>query len=145
MVTVRAMKRATMVAAATMLTALLWSAAPNASIAADRHTTAATGFCVKVYAWVGPKHHSHVGEPIYWFSTWENCGRSIYIKAISIARGPCGPLGRTEFHVRIPLGGATYIVSPKFPACQGTYRVTTKAFRRGVRLDRASHYFHVKP
>ena len=45
----------------------------------------------------------------------------------------------------LPPGQGPFLISIPFAACEGTYRVTAKVLRRGVRLDRDSHYLHVKP
>lgn len=133
------------IAPALILTSLAWTAVPTASWA-EEHQRGPTGYCVKVTAhWLSPPH-PHVGDGISWLVTWTNCGRSIYLKSIHIAKGPCGaPLGRGEGHWRLRAGESIGLQSVVFPACKGTYRITNKAFRRGVRLDRMSRYLRVRP
>jgi len=133
------------IAAATILTALTWTAIPSPSWGEALNAARPVGFCVKVTATIGP-HHSHVGDPISFSASWQNCGQSIYFREILIAKGPCGPLGRViDDHVRLRPGEGVAVGFPTFNACRGTYRVTAKAYRQGVLLDRMSRYLRITP
>ncbi len=62
-----------------------------------------------------------------------------------ILTGPCGETGREDWHERISKHEGIVVDYLPFPACEGTYRITAKAYHDGTLIGRASHYARIKP
>jgi hypothetical protein len=127
----------------TLLTALLSVALPATSWAASSHDAAPAAFCVKVQASVAP-HHAHPGDDMSIFGSWENCGRSVFIRVRFTLEAPCGQSFRDAFHMRLHAHEGV-AEGTGFKACRGTYRATVWVLGNGQLLDRMSRRVHVRP
>jgi hypothetical protein len=100
--------------------------------------------CVKVSAHIDP-HHVHVGDYMSAGGAIDGCGRSVYIRFFFRFKGPCGPVGGFEGHVRVSRHLGIFYATPNFQACEGTYRMTAKAYHDGRLLGRVNRWVHVLP
>ena len=137
-------RKMSLFAAVTVLTGLMSVALPTASWAASSDRTSPAAFCVKVQTGVEP-HHAHVGDAMSAFGSWENCGRSLYLRFRFRLEAPCGHSFLDSGHIRLRSHSGFAEAVGGFKACKGTYRATVLAFGNGHLLDRMSRRVHVRP
>jgi hypothetical protein len=114
--------------------------APTAASASPRHVKHA---CIKVFAGFSSRH-VHAGDDLSVSGDWDGCGQSVYFRYVFRLTGPCDAAYRDEGHGRIAKGDG-YGIFAILRACEGTYRVTAKAYHDGVLVGRDSQYVHVRP
>jgi hypothetical protein len=103
--------------------------------------------CVKVHASIKPRP-IHVGDDMFVFGDWENCGRSAYMRFVFGLRAPdrCEGQGHHEdYHYRLRKGEGIGEILGGQVVCAGDYRLTAKAYHDGAVIGRATHWVHVLP
>ncbi len=136
------MRRTISVLAALAIAVALTLTVPFEATAAPIHVQHP---CVKVRAKVRPRH-ARVGDDIWARASYRGCGeRSVYVQYRFVFTGPCIDGFRDHHHARVSRDVKVTVLTPTFPACAGTYRVTAEAYHDGRLVDRMSRRIHVRP
>jgi hypothetical protein len=103
--------------------------------------------CIHVHASIKPRP-VHVGDDMFLYGNWQNCGRSAYMRFLFGLRVPrhCEGWGvHTDFHYRLHKGEGFGDIVFSTVDCAGVYRLTAKAYHDGVVIGRSTTWVRVLP